>query len=69
MEISRADIKKFQELYMKHHNLKLSNNLAHVKLSMLVRQMEIVYQPITDKQMNELEIINGVNNGNLVSTN
>lgn len=55
MELSRADIKKFQELYMKHFKLKLSDSLARVKLSMLVRQVELIYQPVTNEQISKLK--------------
>ena len=55
MELTKADIKEFQSLYAKQFNLKLSDNMARIKLLMLVRQMELVYQPITAKQSVELK--------------
>lgn len=54
MDIAPADIKRFKELYVKHFNMELSDKMAHIKLSMLVRQMEIVYAPVTAKQVKEL---------------
>ena len=54
MKILDSDITKFQALYIKHFNIKLDKLEAMDKLSKLVRQMEIVYQPITLKQLKEL---------------
>lgn len=54
MKLLESDIKKFKGLYVKYFNIKLSDTEARTKLSLLVRQMEIVYQPITKKQLAEL---------------
>ncbi len=54
MKLVESDIKKFKELYIKYFNIKLNDAEARTKLSLLVRQMEIVYQPITEKQLAEL---------------
>lgn len=61
MKLLDSDIKKFQALYLKHFGEKLDANAARVELTTLVRQMQIVYQPITygqfdaylDKYVNE----------------
>jgi hypothetical protein len=50
MKLLDSDTKKFKELYVKHFNIELDDIEARTKLSLLVRQMEIVYQPITEQQ-------------------
>ncbi len=59
MDFTTADIKTFKKLYVKHFNIKLTDNLARVKLMMLVRQMEIAYQPITKEQVARLKNVDG----------
>ena len=54
MKLTRTDIKKFQALYVKYFQIALSDENAIERLSALVRQMEIVYQPITLKQFDDL---------------
>ncbi len=53
MKLIDSDIKKFQTLYIKHFNQVLSKDEARSELSLLVRQMEIVYQPITITQFDK----------------
>ena len=55
MDFTTADIKTFKQLYMKHFNIRLNDKLAKLKLAMLVRQMEITYQPITEEQFRRLK--------------
>ena len=62
MEFTTADIKQFQGLYVKYFNIKLTDNMARVKLMMLVRQMEIAYQPITQEQFDRLNNEDGQHN-------
>ncbi len=50
MDIKPADIADMQKLYKKHFGIELDYDTAYRKLTMLVRQMELVYQPITKKQ-------------------
>jgi hypothetical protein len=50
MKLINSDIKKFQSLYIKYFDQVLSSDEARAELSLLVRQMEIVYQPITMAQ-------------------
>jgi hypothetical protein len=69
MDISSADIKECQRLYMKHYGIKLSDKMARIKLSMLVRQMEIVYAPVTAKEVSQLRDLNEYDNAKLISTN
>lgn len=54
MELTKTDVTKFQKLYKEKFNKVLDYQTAHHKLSMLVLQMKIVYQPITQKQVDEL---------------
>lgn len=48
--ITDADVIEFQEIYEKRFGVMIDRNEAYKKLSLLVRQMEIVYQPITRSQ-------------------
>jgi hypothetical protein len=41
-----ADIEEFKNLYQAKFNIVLKDNQARVKLSMLLRQIEIIYQPV-----------------------
>ena len=54
MDFTTTDIKTFKRLYMKYFNIRLNDKLARLKLAMLVRQMEITYQPITKEQLEKL---------------
>ena len=50
--ITEADVTEFQGLYEKQFGKPIAKDSAFQKLTLLVRQMEIVYQPIR-KQINE----------------
>lgn len=52
--LTEADIKKMQTLYQRRFGIALGKEDAHRKLALIVRQMEIIYQPITAKQLREL---------------
>lgn len=54
MEITKSDVAKFQKLYKEKFNKDLDYQTAYQKLVLLVRQMEIVHQPIPKKQLEEL---------------
>ncbi len=54
MQLTKTDITKFQKLYKEKFNLDIDYQEAYKKLSLLVRQMEIVYQPITKEQMEKI---------------
>jgi|GEM_PF-1412043 len=56
MDILDTDIAKFKKLYKEKFDIELDNHEARHKLSLLVRQMEIVYQPITVQQLENLII-------------
>jgi hypothetical protein len=62
--IEAADITKFQAAYRKHFGTEISDDYARSKLSMLVRQMQAIYQPITKQQIYEYE-----NNNETTRTN
>ena len=67
MQLSKSDIKQFQSLYQKHFGMELDDKQAHQKLHLLVRQMEIVYRPITKQQA--MKYGNGENHGKVTSKN
>ncbi len=53
MDITKKDIAEFQALYKEKFNIELDNQTAYEKLNLLVRQLEIVYQPIMKHQYND----------------
>jgi hypothetical protein len=55
MNITDADVTEFQALFKARFDIELDRTTARDKLSKLVRQMEIVYQPITKKQLKDLQ--------------
>jgi hypothetical protein len=55
MNITDKDITEFQTLYKARFGKDIDRTEARDKLSKLVRQMEIVYQPITKKQVKDLK--------------
>ena len=54
MNITKKDVAEFQALYKKHFNKDIDYQEALKQLTLLVRQMEIVYQPITEQQFTDL---------------
>jgi len=44
------DVKKFQRLFSKQFGVNLSHDDAYRKLTMLVRQMELIFKPISQKR-------------------
>jgi hypothetical protein len=50
MKLLDSDIKQFQSLYVKYFDQVLNEDEARAKLTLLVRQIEIIYQPITQAQ-------------------
>lgn len=51
MKLLDSDVRQFQKLYKKHFNEDIKPDEAREQLGLLVRQMEIVYQPITAEQL------------------
>lgn len=59
--IEEKDIAKFKELYEARYGTELDDEVARRKLVLLVKQMEVVYQPIRRK---DAEYVNGDVNHN-----
>lgn len=49
-QITNKDIKWLQKQYYDRFGITLDKETAHRKLHKLVRQMELIYRPITKKQ-------------------
>lgn len=60
--INDTDVQEFQRLYQKRFGKPIEHDEAYKSLTLLVRQMEIIYQPITISQyeqyVNRYEDIN-----------
>ena len=54
--VTPADVHEFQALYTKTFGVDLKPFDARTKLELLVRQMELVYQPITKKQLQSINV-------------
>lgn len=55
MDIKKSDVADMQRLYKEHFNIDLDYDTAYRKLTLLVRQMELIYQPITEEQVSQLK--------------
>ena len=53
--LTDKDIQRMQMLYEKHFGIKLDKDEARMKLSLLVRQIELVYVPITEEQLKKYQ--------------
>lgn len=53
-ELLPTDINKFKSLYKEKFGIELDDITARTQLAKLVRQTEIIYQPITQEQREEL---------------
>lgn len=62
MDIKSSDISTFKKLYKKQFSQELTDGDARLKLILLVRQMELVYKPVTSTQLLALKNGNGNNN-------
>ncbi len=51
--ITDADVAEFQDLYKKRFGAVIDRDEAYKKLTLLARQMELIYQPITRSQYEE----------------
>lgn len=60
MKITRNDTIEFAALYQERFSVSLSKEQARSKLELLVKQVELVYQPITIEQLNEERQINSL---------
>lgn len=54
MDITEKDVKDFQKIYKSKFGKEIDTQTARHKLTMLVRQMAVVYQPIKKEQLEEL---------------
>jgi len=55
MQLPESKIRQFQDLYKKRFGIELSKEQALEKGLILIRQMQIIYQPITKEQLRQLE--------------
>jgi hypothetical protein len=53
--LTEADVKKYQTLYKARFGVDIDRDNAFTELSLLVRQFQIIYQPITQADVDELE--------------
>lgn len=60
MKITRNDTIEFAALYKERFSVLLSKEQARSKLELLVKQVELVYQPITIEQLNTERQLNGL---------
>lgn len=60
--ITDSDVAEYQSLYEKQFGRPIEKQEAFIQLSILVRQMEIVYQPITVAQHKKYVNENGESN-------
>jgi len=54
--LTEADVKKYQKLYKARFGVELGRDDAYTELSLLVKQMQIIYQPISQTNVDELEV-------------
>jgi hypothetical protein len=53
--IKNSDILKFQKLYLKYFGKQIDKESSRAKLSVLLSQIEAIYQPITDQQLSNVD--------------
>jgi len=53
--LTEADVKNYQKLYKARFGLDIDRDDAYTELSLLVRQFQIIYQPISQADVDELE--------------
>ena len=61
--LTEADVKKYQKLYRARFGVEIGRDEAYTELSLLVRQFQIIYQPITQADVDELEARDKANEG------
>lgn len=54
--VTQSDVKEFRKVYQKKFGIELGAFEARTKLELLVRQMELVYQPITKQQLQIMNV-------------
>lgn len=50
MQLTDEDVEEFQTLYERKFGTRINKNEAHAKAISLIRLMEIVYRPLTEKE-------------------
>jgi len=66
MQLSNEQIKDFQDLYEKNFGIKIGRDVAIEEGMKLVRLMQIVYQPITQKDLESVQHrLDAIRNQNL----
>lgn len=53
-DVTEKDVQKLQALYKSLHGIDLDYETAYRKAHLLLRQMELVYRPITKQQAAQL---------------
>lgn len=53
--LTEADVHKYQKLYKARFGVDIDRDDAYTELSLLVRQFQIIYRPITQADVDELE--------------
>jgi hypothetical protein len=54
IDITAKDVEEFQSIYKQKFGKNIDSIMARKKLTLLVRQMQIVYKPIKKEQLEEL---------------
>lgn len=54
--VTQTDINEFQALYEARFGIRLEPFEARAKLELLVRQMELVYRPVTRRQLESINV-------------
>ncbi|HUD05394.1 MAG TPA: hypothetical protein VMR18_00520 [Candidatus Saccharimonadales bacterium] len=50
MDFTKHEIRDYQTIYRKYFDVVLSDDEAKTKLNILVRQMAVIYKPVTVEQ-------------------
>ena len=64
-DVTEKDVQKLQRLYRQLLGIELDAETAYRKAHLLLRQMELVYQPITKQQAARLNNENEDKNGSV----
>lgn len=62
-DIRPSDVADIQRMYKEHFDIDLDYETAYRELTKLVRQMELVYRPITNEQVDALADIESRDGG------
>lgn len=67
-DVTEKDVQKLKVLYKSLLGIELDAETAYRKAHLLLRQMELVYQPITKQQAGQLNNENEDSNGSIRAT-